>query len=73
MSELKDRQLYLIDAYCSGNLTDEEFKELEDQLRESQELRRMLAEYRSLETLLRATARSNVSRLRYSASIRRSS
>ena len=60
MSDLSDRQLFLIDGYCSGSLTDEEFKELEDQLRENQQLRRTLVEYRSLETTLRATATAGV-------------
>ncbi len=45
-----DRDTELVNGYCSGNLTDEEFSELERRLRESPELRQMLIEYRSIES-----------------------
>lgn len=60
MSELDDRDLHLVDSYCSGSLTDEEFKELEDSLRVKPKLRRTLAEYRGLESALRASASAGV-------------
>ena len=44
--------LELVNGYCSGNLTDAEFLELEDRLRESSQLRQLLVEYRSIETAL---------------------
>lgn len=46
------RDLELVNGYCSGSLTDAEFLELEDRLRESSQLRKLLVEYRSIETAL---------------------
>ena len=48
--EQRDREL--VNGYCSGNLTNVEFLELEDRLRESSQLRQLLVEYRSIETAL---------------------
>ena len=49
---VESRDLELVNGYCSGSLTDVEFLELEDRLRESSQLRQMLIEYRSIETAL---------------------
>ena len=46
------RDLELVNGYCSGSLTDTEFFELEGRLRESCQLRQLLVEYRSIETAL---------------------
>lgn len=43
----------LIDGYCSGSLSEEEFAELEEALRNDAELRRRLVEYRILDSDLR--------------------
>jgi len=56
MSDIDDRDLYLIDSYCSGNISQEEFQELEEALRNKAEVRKTLAEYRGLESALRASA-----------------
>ena len=48
----EQRDLELVNGYCSGALTDAEFLELEDRLRESSQLRQLLVEYRSIETAL---------------------
>jgi hypothetical protein len=60
MSEISDRERHLIDGYCSGNLSDEDFKEFEDGLKGSAELRRTLLEYRGIEAALRASASAGV-------------
>lgn len=65
MDKLSDRQLYLIDSYCSGNLMGEEFKELENQLRDNKGLRQTLVEYRGLEASLRATATASAIQKEY--------
>ena len=39
----------LVNGYCSGSLSKAEFAELENRLRESREMRRLLIEYRSIE------------------------
>lgn len=49
---VEPRDLELVNGYCSGSLTDAEFLELEDRLRESSQLRQMLVEYRSIESAL---------------------
>jgi hypothetical protein len=46
----------LINAYCSGNITDKEFQEFEDILRADPAARKLLLEYRSLDTSLRNKA-----------------
>jgi hypothetical protein len=51
---VSNRHRELVDGYCSGCLTDEEFSDLEDALGRSRELRKLFAEYRSLETAIRA-------------------
>ena len=48
----KSRDLELVNGYCSGSLTDAEFLELEDRLRQNSHLRQMLVEYRSIESAL---------------------
>jgi ferric-dicitrate binding protein FerR (iron transport regulator) len=48
----EQRDLELVNGYCSGSLTDAEFVELEDRLRESAQLRERLVEYRSVESAL---------------------
>lgn len=48
----EQRDIELVNGYCSGSLTDAEFLELEDRLRESSQLRQLLVEYRSIETAL---------------------
>lgn len=48
-----DRTRQLISAYCSGNLSRNEFAELETMLRESPQVRRQFVEYRGLEAGLR--------------------
>ena len=48
----EQRDLELVNGYCSGCLTDAEFLELEDRLRESGDLRQLLVEYRAVETAL---------------------
>ena len=48
----EQRDLELVNGYCSGSLTDAEFLELEDRLRESSQLRQQLVEYRSIEAAL---------------------
>jgi len=60
MSDIDDRDLYLIDSYCSGNISQEEFQELEEALRNKAEVRKTLAEYRGLESALRASASAGV-------------
>ena len=49
---VEQRDLELVNDYCSGSLTDAEFLELEDRLRESSQLRQRLVEYRSIEAAL---------------------
>jgi hypothetical protein len=48
----EQRDLELVNGYCTGSLTDAEFLELEARLRESSQLRQLLVEYRSIETAL---------------------
>ena len=48
----EQRDLELVNGYCSGSLTDAEFFELEGRLRECSQLRQLLVEYRSIETAL---------------------
>lgn len=48
----EQRDLELVNGYCSGSLTDAEFIELEGRLRECSQLRKLLVEYRSIETAL---------------------
>ncbi|TWU40588.1 FecR family protein [Novipirellula artificiosorum] len=48
----EQRDLELVNDYCSGSLTDADFLELEGRLRESSQIRQLLVEYRSLETAL---------------------
>lgn len=48
----EQRDLELVNGYCSGSLTDAEFIELEGRLRECSQLRQRLVEYRSIETAL---------------------
>jgi hypothetical protein len=48
----EQRDLELVNGYCSGSLTDAEFFELEGRLRECSQLRQLLIEYRSIETAL---------------------
>ncbi|MCR9292428.1 MAG: FecR family protein [bacterium] len=49
---IPQRDIDLIDGYCSGSLTDDDFSELESRLRESHELRQLLIEYRSIESAM---------------------
>lgn len=49
---VEQRNRELVNGYCSGSLTDAEFLELENRLRESSQLRQMLVEYRSIESAL---------------------
>ncbi|MDA0350536.1 MAG: hypothetical protein O3C20_24425, partial [Verrucomicrobia bacterium] len=53
---MKKRHQELVDGYCSGILTDAEFVELENALRENPELQETLLEYRALESALRVSA-----------------
>ncbi|MEM1297098.1 MAG: LamG-like jellyroll fold domain-containing protein [Verrucomicrobiota bacterium] len=53
---MSDRQQDLVDGYCSGSLTGEEFAELERALRRDAELREQLLEYRMLDSDLRSFA-----------------
>lgn len=46
------RDIDLIDGYCNGSLTDDDFSELESRLRESHEMRQLLIEYRSIESAM---------------------
>ena len=46
------RDLELINGFCSGNLTDKEFAEFENELRQRSDLRQLLVEYRALESAL---------------------
>ena len=55
----EQRDLELVNGYCSGSLTDAEFLELEDRLRESSQLRQQFVEYRSIESALPSALRSN--------------
>lgn len=48
----KERDSWLVNGYCSGNLSDDEFQELEQRLRQSRGMRRLLVEYRALESAL---------------------
>lgn len=67
----------LVNGYCSGSLSKAEFAELENRLRESREMRRLLIEYRSIEAGLPsaiAAGRDEQVELRFekkSSSIRR--
>ena len=49
---IPQRDIDLINGYCNGSLTDEDFSELESRLRESHELRQILIEYRSIESAM---------------------
>ena len=49
---IPQRDIDLIDGYCNGSLTDDDFYELEWRLRESRELRQLLIEYRSIESAM---------------------
>lgn len=49
---IPQRDIDLIDGYCNGSLTDDDFYELERRLRESRELRQLLIEYRSIESAM---------------------
>ena len=49
---IPQRDIDLINGYCNGSLTDEDFSELESRLRESHELRQVLIEYRSIESAM---------------------
>ena len=49
---IPQRDIDLIDGYCNGSLTDDDFSELESRLRESHELRQLLIEYRSIESAM---------------------
>ena len=48
----EERDLELVNGYCSESLTDAEFRELEGRLREHRQLRELLVEYRSIEAAL---------------------
>ncbi|MEM7601374.1 MAG: LamG-like jellyroll fold domain-containing protein [Verrucomicrobiota bacterium] len=56
----EDRPQWLLDGYCSGSLSDEEFAEFEGMLREDESLRRRLIGYRMLESDLRAHEETKV-------------
>ncbi len=47
-----ERDIRLVNGYCSGNLSDDEFEELEQRLRQSGEVRQLLVEYRAMESAL---------------------
>ena len=49
---IPQRDIDLINGYCNGSLTDDDFSELESRLRESHELRQLLIEYRSIESAM---------------------
>ena len=49
---IPQRDIDLINGYCNGSLTDDDFSELESRLRESPELRQLLIEYRSIESAM---------------------
>lgn len=59
MKEAK-RHRELIDGYCSDSLTDAEFAELEGALRKNVELRRLVLEYRMLDSDLRSIASADL-------------
>jgi hypothetical protein len=50
------RHQYLIDSYCSGTITDNEFLELEDVLRQNKDVRQVFLEYRHIDASLRTKA-----------------
>jgi hypothetical protein len=58
----EQRDLELVNGYCSGSLTDAEFLELEDRLRECSQLRQRLVEYRSIEVALPSALPTNTIR-----------
>jgi ferric-dicitrate binding protein FerR (iron transport regulator) len=47
-----ERDIWLVNGYCSGDLSDDEFEELQQRLRQSSEVRRLLVEYRAMESAL---------------------
>ncbi|MBC8871751.1 MAG: FecR domain-containing protein [Planctomycetes bacterium] len=51
-----ERDIWLINGYCSGNLSEDEFEELEQRLRQSSEVRQLLVQYRVLESALPSAA-----------------
>jgi hypothetical protein len=53
---MNNRHRELVDGYCSGTLNDTEFNELQEALRKDAELRRLLIEYRMLDSDLRSYA-----------------
>jgi len=56
----EDRPQWLLDGYCSGSLSDEEFAEFEAHLRSDESLRHRLIKYRMLEADLRDHAQTEV-------------
>lgn len=60
-----DRTRELINAFCSGNLDENERSELEETLRHSPEARRLFLEYRATESALRSTAGVPVQEIRF--------
>lgn len=48
----KERDLELVNGYCSQSLSEGEFAELEQRLRQSSEVRQLLVEYRAVESAL---------------------
>lgn len=50
---MTERQLDLINAYCSGSISDTEFSELESLLRSDPTFRKVFLEYRGLDSALR--------------------
>ncbi|MEM9018840.1 MAG: hypothetical protein AAGC68_17660, partial [Verrucomicrobiota bacterium] len=55
-----DRPQWLLDGYCSGSLSDEEFAEFEGLLRKDESLRQRLIGYRMLEADLRTHEETEV-------------
>ena len=53
---MNKRHEELVNAYCSGNITEVEFQEFEEVLRQDPEARKLFLEYRSLDSALRNQA-----------------
>ena len=47
-----ERDIWLVNGYCSGDLSDDEFEELQQRLCQSSEARQLFIEYRAMESAL---------------------
>ena len=69
---ISQREIYLVNGFCDGSLSDADFLELEIRLRESHELRQLLIDYRSIESAVPSALASGTMEMAEASATKRS-